>query len=132
MFTGYCNLFTTSCRTRFGISLFTDEEGARIIAYLIFRYYAKSLFDGDSLTKVQFAIYFWIILKQFGETLGNIRPDGSIIDSATDPQTIKINAVKLLSKQTEYSEEIMEILADNFFQNTAFSVEQFRNILSQM
>ncbi len=121
----------TSCRTRFGISLFTDEEGARIIAYLIFRYYAKSLFDGDSLTKVQFAIYFWIILKQFGETLGNIRPDGSIMDSAADPQVLKINAVKLLSKQTEYSEEIMEILADNFFQNPAFSVEQFRRILSQ-
>lgn len=111
--------------------LFTDEDGARIIAYLIFRYYAKSLFDGDSLTKVQFAIYFWIILKQFGETLGNIRPDGSIMDSAAAPQVLKINAVKLLSKQTEYSEEIMEILADNFFQNPAFSVEQFRRILSQ-
>lgn len=109
--------------------LFTDEDGARIVAYLIFRYYAKSLFDGDCLTKVQFAIYFWIILKQFSETLGTINPDGRVIESATDPQTVKINAVKLLSKQTEYSEEIMEILADNFFENPAFSVEQFRNII---
>lgn len=112
-------------------TLFTDEDGARIVAYLIFRYYAKSLFDGDSLTKVQFAIYFWIILKQFGEILGSITPEGKIMESAIAPQVLKINAVKLLSKQTEYSEEIMEILADNFFENPAFSVEQFRRILSQ-
>lgn len=111
--------------------LFTDEDGARIIAYMIFRYYAKSLFDGDSLTKVQFAIYFWIILKQFGETLGRINPNGSVIESPTEPQAVKINAIKLLSKQTEYSEEIMEILANNFFENPAFRVEQFRRILSQ-
>lgn len=98
--------------------MFSDEDGEKIIAYLIFRYYAKSLFDGDSLTKVQFAIFFWIILQRFGHILGEC---GSV--------TPKINAIKLLSKQTEYSEEIMEILADNFFQNSAFSVEQFRNII---
>ncbi len=111
-------------------SLFTDEDGTRIVAYLIFRYYAKSLFDGDNLTKVQFAIYFWIMVQKFGNILGNINPDGSIIESAANPQTVKINAIKLFSKQTEYSEEIMEILADNFFQNPAFCVEQFRRILS--
>ncbi|MCQ2105313.1 MAG: flagellin lysine-N-methylase [Fibrobacter sp.] len=107
-------------------SLFSDEDGARIIAYMIFRYYAKSLFDGDSLTKVQFAIYFWTLLKHFGEELAADSPAG-----ATD-LTRKINAVKLLSKQTEYSEEIMEILADNFFENPAFCVEQFRRILQDV
>lgn len=101
--------------------MFSDEEGEKIIAYLIFRYYAKSLFDGDSLTKVQFAIFFWIILQRFGHILGEC---GSV--------SPKINAVKLLSKQTEYSEEIMEILANNFFQNPAFSVEQFRQIILEL
>lgn len=119
--TGWTSL--DSCRTVFDTSLFTEDDGARIVAYLIFRYYAKSLFDGDNLTKVQFAIYFWIILARFGKTLAETA-------SSTDPLTEKINAIKLLSKQTEYSEEIMEILADNFFQNPAFSVEQFRRILS--
>lgn len=103
---------------------FSDEDGARIVSYLIFRYYAKSLFDGDSLTKVQFAIFFWIMLKHFGEELAADSPAGA------NALTLKINAVKLLSKQTEYSEEIMEILADNFYQNEAFSLEQFRKILS--
>ncbi len=107
-------------------TLFTDDDGARIVAYLIFRYYAKSLFDGDGLTKVQFAIYFWIMLKQFGEELSADSPAG------TSDLTRKINAVKLLSKQTEYSEEIMEILADNFFQNEVFCPGQFRNIISRM
>lgn len=104
--------------------IFTDEDGAQIVAYLIFRYYAKSLFDGDAMTKVQFAIFFWIILQRFGVELSADAPEG-----ATE-LTRKINAVKLLSKQTEYSEEIMEILADNFYQNEVFSLEQFRSILS--
>jgi len=103
---------------------FSDDDGARIVSYLIFRYYAKSLFDGDSLTKVQFAVFFWIMLKHFGEELSADSPAGA------NALTRKINAVKLLSKQTEYSEEIMEILADNFYQNEAFSLEQFRKILS--
>lgn len=112
--------------------LFSDDEGALIVSYLIYRYYAKSLFDGDNLTKVQFAIYFWVILKYFGSILGSITPDGNSIKGAADSQTTKINAIKLLSKQTEYSEEIMSILADNFFENPAFCVEQFRRILQDV
>ena len=37
-------------------TIFTDSDGEKIIAYLLFRYYEKSLFDGNSLTKVEFAI----------------------------------------------------------------------------
>lgn len=92
---------------------FSEQDGERIIAYMIYRYYAKSLFDGDSLGKVQFAIYFWMILKKFGHI---------IADS-------KVNAIKLLSKQTEYSEEIMDILAENFLENPAFSTSAFKKIL---
>lgn len=92
---------------------FSEQDGERIVAYIIYRYYAKSLFDGDSLGKVQFAIYFWIILKKFGSILA---------DS-------KIDAIKLLSKQIEYSEEIMNILAENFQQNPAFSAFSFKKIL---
>lgn len=94
---------------------FSEQDGERIVAYLIYRYYAKSLFDGDGLGKVQFAIYFWIILKKFGHILA---------DS-------KINAIKLLSKQTEYSDEIMGILAENFINNPAFSVFSIKKILSE-
>ena len=92
---------------------FTDSDGEKIIAYLLFRYYEKSLFDGNSLTKVEFAIYFWIMVQKFGTFL------------------TKINAIKLLSKQTEYSEEIMGILEEEFMENPLFSPENFKRILRE-
>ena len=90
-------------------ALFTDRDGEKIIAYLLFRYYEKSLFDGNSLTKVEFAIYFWVMVQKF--------------------QTSKIDAIKLLSKQTEYSEEIMELFEQEFMENPAFSTDIFKRIL---
>ena len=101
--------------------LFTDRDGEKIIAYLLFRYYEKSLFDGNSLTKVEFAIYFWVMLQKFGKILAG--------ESAQ--QTAPIDAIKLLSKQTEYSEEIMDILEREFMENPAFSPHNFARILTE-
>lgn len=102
----------TTCNSK---PLFTDSDGEKIIAYQLFRYYAKSLFDGNSLTKVQFALYFWIMLQKFGNILAGT----------------KIDAIKLLSKQTEYSEEIMGILEEEFIENPAFSALNFKRILTE-
>ena len=102
--------------------LFTNCDGEKIIAYLLFRYYAKSLFDGNSLAKVEFAIFFWIILQKFGDIFASAT--GSTPNS-------KIAAVKLLSKQTEYSEEIMGILEEEFMENPLFSPEMFKKILNE-
>lgn len=110
--------------------IFSDEDGAKIVAYMLFRYYAKSLFDGDSLGKVQFAIFFWIVLREFGQELAGISESET---PAADPKikTIdpRIAAVKLLSKQVEYSDEVMELLADAFADDEAFSVESFFKLL---
>jgi lysine-N-methylase len=91
--------------------LFTDSDGEKIIAYLLFRYYEKSLFDGNSLTKVEFAIYFWVMVQKF--------------------QATKIDAIKLLSKQTEYSEEIMELFEQEFMENPAFFPDSIKKILME-
>lgn len=107
-------------------SIFSDSDGERIVTYMLFRYYAKSLFDGDFLGKVQFSIYFWIILRNFGATLAE---GATSIRGVSEELSKKINAIKLLSKQTEYSEEIMGILADNFYENEAFSTENFRKLI---
>lgn len=107
-------------------SIFSDNDGERIVSYMLFRYYAKSLFDGDFLGKVQFAIYFWLILRTFGRTLAE---GAANIHGVSAEVSQKINAIKLLSKQTEYSEEIMGILADNFYENPAFSTEEFRKMI---
>ena len=100
-------------------SIFSDEDGTRIVAYTLYRYYAKSLFDGDSLGKVQFAIFFWLTLKRFGKELS---ADSTHANS-------RIAAIKLLSKQIEYSEENLNILADNFVTNRMFSTEAFKKAL---
>ena len=113
--------------------LFAHSDGEKIIAYLLFRYYEKSLFDGNSLTKVEFAIYFWVMLQKFGEIFARATSTPAANESASphDPQTAKINAIKLLSKQTEYSEEIMGILEQEFMENPLFSPENFKRILME-
>ena len=113
--------------------LFSDSDGEKIIAYLLFRYYGKSLFDGNSLAKVQFALFFWVILKKFGSILAHAGHTGTnqASPSQITPQTAKINAIKLLSKQTEYSEEIMGILETEFMENAAFSPDNFKKILME-
>lgn len=104
-------------------SIFNNDDGAKIVAYMLFRYYAKSLFDGDSLGKVQFAIFFWIVLQKFGQELATSSNSGT---PGIDP---RITAVKLLSKQVEYSEEVMDTLAEAFTDDEAFSIEAFFKML---
>ena len=60
---------------------------------------------------MEFAIYFWIMVQKI--------------------QGTKIDAIKLLSKQTEYSEEIMEIFEQEFMENPAFSPTNFKRILAE-
>lgn len=94
-------------------NLFSAVDGAKIVAYTLFRYYGKTLFDGDALTKVKFAVFFWLVLKRFGAAFG----------------TSKIDAVKLLSKQVEYSDEVMEILSRAFAEDPTFSVPSFHRMV---
>ncbi len=57
--------------------------------------------EGREQGKLMFALFFWNLARFFTRELAG---------NATDAQTIKINAVKMLSKQLEYSEEIMELV----------------------
>jgi len=82
---------------------FSENENVRLLAYLIYRHYAKCLFEGREQGKLKFAIFFWNIARFFTRELAGT------MDGAT-PETIKINAVKILSRQLEYSEENMVII----------------------
>ena len=113
------------------VGLITDSDGEKIIAYLLFRYYEKSLFDGNSLTKVEFALYFWIMLQKFGHIFAHASSTTSTQPKANNTLTAKINAIKLFSKQTEYCEEIMEIFEQEFMGNPAFSPSIFKKVLRE-
>ena len=72
---------------------FTETESRRLLAYLVYRHFAKCLFEGHADGKRNFAVFFWNIVRFFTREL-----DG------------KINAVKILSRQLEYCEENMELV----------------------
>lgn len=102
--------------------LFSETDGERIVAYQIFRYLGKSLYDGDALSKVKFASLFWLILQRFGGNLAS----GS---SGVSP---KVEALKLLSRQLEYSEENMERLSLAFAGKPFLSTGAFLVITQEL
>ena len=81
---------------------FSETESERLLAYLIYRHYAKCLMEGREQGKLMFALFFWNLARFFTHELAG--------STADDAQAIKINAVKMLSKQLEYAEEIMEFV----------------------
>ena len=85
---------------------FTENESARLLTYLIYRHYAKCLFEGREQGKRQFAIFFWNLARFFTKELAGDNP----VFSPNPRTNTKINAVKILSKQLEYAKEIMEIV----------------------
>ena len=82
---------------------FSENENVRLLAYITYRHYAKCLYEGRERGKLKFAIFFWNIARFFTRELAGT------MDGAT-PETIKINAVKILSRQLEYAEENMVII----------------------
>lgn len=97
---------------------FSETESARLLAYLVYRHYAKCLFEGREEGKRNFALFFWNAVRFFTRELAGIPAseinDITALNGAThDNQTalrIKINAIKILSRQLEYSEENMELI----------------------
>lgn len=85
---------------------FSEIESVRLLAYLIYRHYAKCLFEGREQGKRQFALFFWNLARFFTKELAGDNP----VFSPNPRTNTKINSIKILSKQLEYAEEIMEIV----------------------
>ncbi len=98
----------------------TNHESERLIVYCIYRYFIKSFFDEDFISKIKFALFFWIIVSLFTQELSDTPQE-----SATNRQSICIKAVKLLSKQLEYSDDNMDLLFKHFQTDKFFSTESF-------
>lgn len=77
---------------------FSDNESARLIAYTVYRHYAKCLFDGYEQGKRLFAVFFWNVVRFFTRELAG---PGST-------KNVKVDAIKILSRQLEYCEENMQ------------------------
>ena len=88
---------------------FSETESARLLAYLVYRHYAKCLFEGRAEGKRNFAVFFWNAARFFTRELAGVAVS-EINGAASDASIIKINAIKILSRQLEYSEENMELI----------------------
>ena len=103
---------------------FSETESARLLAYLVYRHYAKCLFEGREEGKRNFALFFWNAVRFFTRELAGIPASetnkaseingiAELNSAAPEGQTaqrVKINAIKILSRQLEYSEENMELI----------------------
>ena len=83
--------------------LFTETESTRLLSYLIYRHYAKCLYEGREQGKLLFAPFFWNTVRFFTRELAGAPADAS-------PTQIKVNAIKILSRQLEYCEENMALI----------------------
>ena len=83
---------------------FSENESARLLAYLVYRHYAKCLFEGYEQGKRLFTVFFWNMVRCFTRELA-----GDATHPVNDDDfAIKINAIKILSRQLEYCEENMK------------------------
>ena len=77
----------------------SDAQSAKLAAWLLFRHYGNAFFDGRALSKARFALLFLGAARLFARELAG--------PESRDP---RLDAVKLLSRQLEYSEENMALL----------------------
>jgi len=79
-------------------SPFSEAERAKLLAYLLFRHYGNAFFDGRALAKARFALLFEETARLFAREL-----------AGPDARDLRVDAVKLLSRQLEYSEENLRL-----------------------
>ena len=78
-----------------------------LLIYYIYRYFLKGTFDGEILSKVKLACVSTAVISYF------------IRKEKADFQGI-INVCKLFSKQTEYSQENIDLLCELFYEKENF------------
>ena len=88
---------------------FTEAESVKLLSYLIYRHFAKSLYSGRKCGKLLFAFFFWNLARLFSNELAAVDTQSKNF-TEKEIQKIKIDTVKILSKEFEYSEDVMEIV----------------------
>ena len=77
--------------------------------YTLYRYLLKSVWDGDCLSRTKFAVLFTLLCRLLWLAL----PGESAGDLPIEPPTdSRINCIKAISKELEYSEENLQTLLD--------------------
>ncbi len=108
LFSEYCN----SC----------SYEYEHIAVYFIYRYFMKAVFDEDLLSKVILLATSYLVIHtlDINQWLEN-NNEFHLVD--------RIHTVKSYSKEIEYSQENLDTLADESYENELFSFENLMTML---
>lgn len=90
-------------------------EYEHLCVYFLFRYFLKGVFDGDVLSRAKLAVFAPVMICLMGKKKFHKTGELSLWD--------RINDTKAFSKEMEYSEENLEALLCESWENPALSVE---------
>lgn len=98
-----------------------DYEYEHLLVYYVYRYFLRAVFDGELLEKVKLSCTALIMQELLGAAYCGR-------DGKFDFQT-QITLMRIYSKETEHSEENLEVLYNNFKKNKAFSIKNYMGII---
>lgn len=94
-----------------------EYEYEHLLVYFTFRYFMRSYYDDNILTKAQFAVASVLMIRDM-DVLRYLQ-NGRKYDLAD-----RIDTARIYSKEVEHSEENMELLAEDFQFEEVFRVER--------
>ena len=92
-----------------------DAEYEQLMVYFIMRYYMKSVYDGNVLAKVKFAVASFLMIR-------DMDVERYVANGETYGLEDRIDVARIYSKEVEHSEENLEYLADCFLFEEVFEV----------
>lgn len=98
-----------------------EYEYEHLLVYYVYRYFLRAVFDGRLTEKVQLACAALIMQEMLGCVFCS--EDGRLTFER------QITAMRIYSKETEHSEENLEVLYKNLRKNKAFSYRAIMGII---
>lgn len=99
-----------------------EYEYRNLLNYLVFRYFMKSVYDHDVFGKIQMMVTHFLVIKEMDICRWL---DNNKHFSFQD----RIDNVHIFSREVEYSEENLEVLAEEFIFDDIFKKEQLIALL---
>lgn len=92
-----------------------DYEYEHLLVYFVYRYFGKSAFDGDVLSKAKLAVLTTVLVRLMD--LDSLFRSGGFLGEQ------RMEYVRVLSKEIEYSEENLKFLEKAFWEEEILSTE---------
>ncbi len=98
-----------------------DYEYEHLLVYYVYRYFLRAVLDGELTEKVKLASTALIMQELLGSAYCDKDGDFNF--------NTQITLMRIYSKETEHSEENLEVLYKNFKKNKAFSIKNYMGII---